>query len=462
MGACESRERRAGRVARADSRSRDRRRGAGAAVSHWLVTAFASYGLAVIVIAIYLEGCGVPLPGETVLLAGGFFARQGSLSLGWVLAAAFLAATAGDNTGYWIGRRGGRALVERHGRWVGLTAQRLDSIAAFYARHGAKTILIARFLSGVRAFAPLFAGISRIRWRRFAAVDAAACLLWAIAVGLVGYAFGESWQHIERWIGRAGLSVLVLVAGLLMLRAAERHRDRVRLWVRESLGRGLTQSQLWLLVVELTVLGTLARVAGRVVAHRSTRFDQHVAERLAAAAGPLVDSLRALFAALGSAPAALAAVVLVAAWCFRRGRRARGLVMAAIYLVSLALSADLSRALTWWNGALGIFSGLLSGNALVAATAYGAAALLLTLDRPRWRWPAALLAAAVVLLVGWARIVIDGDLPSGVLAGLAVSALLLLLSTFVIEAMELRDVAEPAAPAAPGSAKTAPVSRLDS
>jgi len=206
-------------------------------MSHWLVQAFASYGFAVIVIAIYLEGCGVPLPGETVLLAGGFFARQGSLPLLGVLVAAFLAAVAGDNSGYWIGRRGGRALVERHGRWVGLTAQRLEAIAGFYDRHGAKTILIARFLSGVRAFAPLFAGISRIPWRRYAAVDAVACLLWSTAVGLVGYAFGESWQHIEHWIGRAGLSLLVLAAGLLMLRAAERHRDRVQLWVRESLGR---------------------------------------------------------------------------------------------------------------------------------------------------------------------------------------------------------------------------------
>jgi membrane protein DedA with SNARE-associated domain len=407
-------------------------------MGHWLVTAFASYGLAVIVVAIYCEGCGVPLPGETVLLAGGFFARQGSLSLGWVLAAAFLAAIAGDNTGYWIGRRGGRGLVERHGRWVGLTAARLASIEGFFNRHGAKTILIARFLSGVRAIAPLFAGISRIPWRRFAAVDAAACLLWATAVGLVGYAFGESWGRIEHWIGRAGLSLLALAAGLLLLRAAERHRDRVQLWVRESLGRGLTQSQLWLLAVELTVLGTLARVAGRVVAHRASHFDEHVADRLAVSGGQLLDGLLAVFAVLGSAPMALGVVLLVTAWCFVRNRRGQGIVMAATYLVSLALSADLSRALDWWNGARGIFSGLLSGNALVAATAYGGAALLLTLDRPRWRWPAALLAAAIVLLVGWARIVDDGDLPSGVLAGLAVSALLLLFATFVIEAMELR------------------------
>src|SRR5258708_10979038 len=104
----------------------------GEAMSHWLVTAFASYGFAVIVVAIYLEGCGVPLPGETVLLAGGFFARQGSLPLGWVLAAAFLAATAGDNTGYWIGRRGRPALVERHGRWVRLTPPRPETLARLF------------------------------------------------------------------------------------------------------------------------------------------------------------------------------------------------------------------------------------------------------------------------------------------------------------------------------------------
>jgi membrane protein DedA with SNARE-associated domain len=407
-------------------------------MGHWLATAFASYGLAVIVVGIYLEGCGLPLPGETVLLAGGFFARQGALPLGWVLAAAFLAAAAGDNTGYWIGRRGGRAWVERHGRWVGLTARRLESIDRFFARHGTKTILGARFLSGVRAFAPLFAGISRIPWRRFAALDAAACLLWATTIGLLGYAFGESWSRVEHWIGRAGLALLALAAGLVLLRAFERHRDRVLLWVRESLAGGLTRRQVWLLVVELTVLGTLARVAGRVVAHHATPFDERVTARLAVPSGPWVDGVLAVFSALGSAPAALVTVLLVAAWCFLRRRRAEGVVLLGAYLASLALSANLSRALDWWNGALGLFSGLLSGNALVAATAYGAAALLLTRRLPRWRWPAALLDAALVLLIGWARVVRDHDLPSGVLAGLAVSTLLLLFSTFVIEALELR------------------------
>jgi membrane protein DedA with SNARE-associated domain len=405
-------------------------------MGHWLSAAFASYGYAVVVLGIYLEGCGVPLPGETVLLAGGFFARQGSLSLSWLLVLAFLAALAGDNTGYWIGRRAGRGWVEGHGRWVGLTPRRLEAVDAFFARHGTRTILVARFISGVRAFAPLFAGVSGIPWRRFAPWNAAACLLWSATIALLGYGFGESWGRAERVMGRVGLSVLVLAAGLLLLRAAVRHHGRVVLWLRESVPGGLTQRQLWLLVVQLTVLGTLARIAGRVVAHRYTHFDGHVTAQLAAATGPAIDAMLSVFAFLGSAPVVLGVALLATAWCLATRRRAAGLMLLTSYLASLALCVDLSRSLTWWTGARGFFSGLLSGNALVAATTYGAIALLLTRRQPHWRWPAALAAGGLVLLIGWARIIHDEDLPSGVVAGLAVSTLLLLLCIYVLDLLE--------------------------
>jgi membrane protein DedA with SNARE-associated domain len=416
-------------------------------MGHWLSAAFASYGYAVVVVGIFFEGCGLPLPGETVLLAGGFFARQGSLSLEWLLPLAFCAAAAGDNTGYWIGRRGGRAWVVRHGRWVGLTPKRLESIDSFFARHGAKTILASRFLSGVRAFAPLFAGLSGIPWRRFAAFNAAACLLWSLAIGLLGYGFGESWGRAEHVIGRAGLSVLVVAAALILLAVVRRHRERVLLWVRESLPERFTQRELWMLAVELTVLGTLARLAGRVVAHRSTRFDARWAERLATWAGPATDRVLAAFAALASAPVALAVVLLAAGWFWRRHRRPEAAVMLSIYLVSLALSVDLSRALTIFSDAPGLFSGLLSGNALVAVTAYGLVALLGTRRQARWRWPAALAGVALALLVAWARINCDLDLPSGVLAGLAVSSLLLVLATYLVERFDAVPAAAAGRPA---------------
>jgi membrane protein DedA with SNARE-associated domain len=425
-------------------------------MGHWLSAAFASYGYAVVVVGIFFEGCGLPLPGETVLLAGGFFARQGALSLKWLIPLAFCAAVAGDNTGYWIGRRGGRAFVVRHGRWVGLTPKRLESVDSFFARHGAKTIVAARFLSGVRAFAPLFAGLSGIPWRRFAAFNAAACLLWSLAIGLLGYGFGESWGRAEHVIGRAGLSVLVVAAGLILLAVVRRHRERVLLWVRESLPERMTQRELWMLAVELMVLGTLARLAGRVVAHRATRFDARWADRLAAWAGPATDRILAACAALASAPAALAVALLAAGWFWRRRRRPEALVILSMYFVSLALTVDLSRALAWWTGTLGLFSGLLSGNALVAVTAYGLVALLLTRRLPHWRWPAALAAGALALLIAWARVNCELDLPSGVLAGLAVSSLLLVLATYLLERF---DVAATSAVAPAAAAPAVPASR---
>jgi membrane protein DedA with SNARE-associated domain len=421
-------------------------------MGHWLTAAFASYGYAVVVIAIYVEGCGIPLPGETVLLAGGFFARQGSLSLPWVLVLGFAAAAAGDNSGYWIGRRGGRAWVESHGRWVGLTPRRLDSIAEFFARHGAKTLLLARFLSGVRAFTPLFAGISGIPWQRFAAFDAAACLLWAGAVGLLGYGFGESWTRAEHVLGRAGLSLLVIVAVLLLLRIARQHRDRLVLWVRESLPGHPAERQLWLVIAQLTALGALGRLAGRVVVRRSTHFDDQLTHWLVDWTGPLAGRLAVALVALGSAPVVLAVVLLATAWCFSRRRRTAGFVLLAQYLASLALSIDLSRALTWWTGALGLFSGLLSGNALVAATVFGATGLLLGRELPRWRWPTALLTGAFVLLIGWARIQTDLDLPTGVLTGLAVSSLLLLIGNYALERREAASLQGSGTPDPPRSA----------
>jgi membrane protein DedA with SNARE-associated domain len=418
-------------------------------MGHWLAAAFASYGYAVVVIGIYFEGCGLPLPGETVLLAGGFFARQGSLSLGWLLVTAFLAAVAGDNTGYWIGRRGGRGFVERHGRWVGLTAPRLLAVEGFFARHGTKTILVARFLSGVRAFAPLFAGISGLRWPRFAAFNATACLLWATSIGLLGYAFGESWGRAEHFIGRVGLSVLVLAASLILLRIAGRHRDRVLLWFRESLPGRFSQRQLWVLIVELTVLGSLARLAGRVVSRRYTHFDGQVTGWMDSWLSPAIHSGLQLFAVLGSAPVLLAVVLAIAAWCLWRRRRGEALVLIATYCASLLLSVDLNRSMAWWTGAIGLFSGLLSGNALVAATGYGATALLLSRNRPAWRWPAALLDAALVLLIGLARIDNDLDLPSGVLAGLAVSAMLLVPATYLLDLLDATRLSRAGPPAPP-------------
>jgi membrane protein DedA with SNARE-associated domain len=193
----------------------------------WLTDLFARYGYFVIFFGVLLENAGVPVPGETILLAGAALARFGHLSLPRVIAIAIAGAVLGDNVGFFIGRRGGRRLLERYGRRLGLTKARLDQFDAFFARHGDKTVFIARFVTGLRVVGAVLAGASRLPWGRFLVFNAAGALAWATTFGAVGYALGYSWETIERWIGHLGL-VLLVVIGIVVVLAVARSRRRSR------------------------------------------------------------------------------------------------------------------------------------------------------------------------------------------------------------------------------------------
>jgi membrane protein DedA with SNARE-associated domain len=191
-------------------------------VPPWLTDLFANYGYAVVFIGMFLENAGVPVPGETMLLAGAALSRYGSLKLSWVILAAIAGATLGDNLGFFIGRRGGRRVIERYGGPLGLTSARLAQFDHFFDRHGAKTVFVARFISGLRVFGAILAGASRLSWSRFLVFNALGAVVWAVTFGAVGYALGYSWHTLEQWIGRSGLVLLVLVGvigALAVLRA---------------------------------------------------------------------------------------------------------------------------------------------------------------------------------------------------------------------------------------------------
>ena len=99
---------------------------------HWIIDIFARYGYAALFIGVFLESLGIPVPGETVLLAAGFFCKQGTLRLGFVIPCAIVAAIFGDNFGYLIGRKGGRSFVERRGKYIGLSPQRLAKVETHF------------------------------------------------------------------------------------------------------------------------------------------------------------------------------------------------------------------------------------------------------------------------------------------------------------------------------------------
>jgi len=162
----------------------------------------AQIGYTAVAALILGESAGLPLPGETALITAGGLAAAGQLSLPIVILVAALAAIVGDTIGYWVGRRGGRALLLRDG--VGATHRRhaVQRADRFFARYGAATVFFGRWLPGLRVVAAVMAGAARMPWPRFAVANAAGAIAWATTVAT-----------LAAWAGPTG-SLLLAAAGL--------------------------------------------------------------------------------------------------------------------------------------------------------------------------------------------------------------------------------------------------------
>lgn len=166
------------------------------------------YGYWAVFFVILLEATGVPLPGESALVAAGVYAgATGHLSIVYVVIAAVAGATLGDNFGFWIGRTFGVRLVERFGRFVGLSQNRLALGRYLFERHGGKIVFFGRFVAFLRVFAALLAGVNRYPWRSFLVYNAAGGLTWALAVGVAAYLFGDAINRISGVVGLVGLGL---------------------------------------------------------------------------------------------------------------------------------------------------------------------------------------------------------------------------------------------------------------
>jgi membrane protein DedA with SNARE-associated domain len=186
-------------------------------VPDWLTDLFARYGYAVVFIGVFLENTGLPVPGETALLAGAAMAQYGWLSLPRVILIAIAAATLGDNLGFFVGRRLGRGLAERYGSRVGLTAKRLAQFDRFFHRYGGRTVFIARFITGLRVFGALLAGTSGLRWPTFLFYNALGAISWCIVIACAGYSLAYSWDTLEHWVGRGGLIAAAIAATIALV-----------------------------------------------------------------------------------------------------------------------------------------------------------------------------------------------------------------------------------------------------
>ncbi len=177
-------------------------------------------------LGILLESAGIPFPGETMLLVVAAYAAAGSLDIRLVIPLGAVGAIMGADLGYAVGYFGGRPFVERLSRFLRLSTRHLARAELFFARHGAPTIFVGRFVPGLRSWASMMAGMARMPFWTFQACTAIGGSAWAIGIGAIGYYLGSNWSLIERvagYLGLGGLAVagtLAIVVFLLWRRAA--------------------------------------------------------------------------------------------------------------------------------------------------------------------------------------------------------------------------------------------------
>lgn len=180
------------------------------------------HGYLILFVGVMLENAGVPLPGETTLLAAGYLssaAGGGHLNLGFVILSAFAGAVVGDNLGYWAGRLFARKRLERGQRFFFLTPERLVKAEEYFAKYGVLTVFFGRFIALLRIVAGPAAGAAGMPWIWFLAANVAGAAIWASSVAVLGHAAGPAWQQIHHWLGRSAW----ILAGVLLLAFAAWH-----------------------------------------------------------------------------------------------------------------------------------------------------------------------------------------------------------------------------------------------
>ena len=173
-----------------------------------------TWGYGVVFAAMVLESAGLPLPGETVTLLGGYAAGSGHLNLAGVIAAASSGAMVGDSIGYWVGRRAGWPLLLRVGRLLRQSPEQMETLRIQFLNHAGKSVLLGRFVAVLRVVAGPMAGAVGMPYGRFLVFNCTGALLWATTMVSLAW-LGGRWIPFQRMLEGVlefGIGALVLVA----------------------------------------------------------------------------------------------------------------------------------------------------------------------------------------------------------------------------------------------------------
>jgi membrane protein DedA with SNARE-associated domain len=187
----------------------------------------ATYGYWAVFALVALESLGIPLPGETILIAAATYAGHTHKLSPWgIFAAAAAGAILGDNAGYWIGDKGGYRLLRRYGHYIRVDEAKLKIGRYIFDHHGGKVVFFGRFVSILRTYAAFLAGTNRMRWRSFLVFNAAGGIVWAAVYTFAGYVVGNTLRHVSGTINIV-LGVVAAVAVIVVILVIRRQAGRL-------------------------------------------------------------------------------------------------------------------------------------------------------------------------------------------------------------------------------------------
>jgi membrane protein DedA with SNARE-associated domain/membrane-associated phospholipid phosphatase len=423
----------------------------------FLLVLIEQYGYIIVFFAIMIESTGVPLPGETALLIAAAAAGTGHLSIVGVILCAASGAIIGDAGGYWVGRVLGRPFLDKHGKWLHLTPERMFKLEKLFVKHGALTVFFGRFFSLLRTYAALFAGVWKMSYNTFTIFNALGGIVWAICFGILGYIFGQNLPLLETIAKTIGWALTIPLISVLVLALLWRWISGHPQVLKKQLDTLLSKSGItfltkhfswqihWVLrhwtaaqytVIHITLgliiagTGIYAFVRIAVSAFSNNRialWDQQVLSTFQSWATPLSTNVFEVITTFGSYGISLAALgtiiffILRSRWlnaCTMGTVVLGGQLLVMILKISFARQSPSleSEVLFSWFG----FS-FPSGHVMGSLVVYGMITYFLILWSKKWvvSTGIVLLVLFIVLLIGFSRIYLGENYLSDVLCGLA-------------------------------------------
>ena len=194
-------------------------------IALWIVNAVWSLGYAGIFFLMFLESSFFPFPSEVVMPPAGYLAAKGKMSLPLAILAGTAGSLAGALFNYYVALKLGRPFLERYGRYLLLSGEKLEKLEVFFDRHGAISTLVGRLLPGIRQYISLPAGLSKMEVLTFGVYTAIGAGAWVSTLAIIGYLVGNNEELLKRHLHMATIAMVILSLAITVLYVSFKRRS---------------------------------------------------------------------------------------------------------------------------------------------------------------------------------------------------------------------------------------------